>query len=141
MTGKDFLKEFLPRYLSVLLSKEYNEYISEWNTPKIIHYAGGYKPWKKPDLAYSEYFWYYARKTPFYEELLFENLRTLKQNLNRKDIESSIRNVAYRHRIYASYLRCKVLKLITFGKTKEHYINKTNKLKKQVNDYRKTLAK
>ena len=28
-SGKDFLKEFLPRYLSVLLSKKYNEYISE----------------------------------------------------------------------------------------------------------------
>lgn len=28
-SGKDFLKQFLPRYLSVLLSSDYNEYISE----------------------------------------------------------------------------------------------------------------
>lgn len=41
------------------------------SNPKIIHYAGFLKPWHRPDEDFACEFWNYARKTPFYEILLF----------------------------------------------------------------------
>lgn len=37
---------------------------------KIIHYNFAYKPWHFEDVTYNEYFWKYAKKTEFYEEIL-----------------------------------------------------------------------
>ena len=110
----------------------YKKYITSWNTPKIIHYAGGYKPWKQPWLYYSEYFWKYARQTVFYEEIIYKNT---KNNSSR----TIVRNAINRRKIYLQYLRCKLLKLLTFGNTRKHYKEKTDKYKKIVKDYRKTL--
>lgn len=110
------------------------EYIDALNMPKIIHYAGKFKPWKQPYLSYADYFWKYARKTPFYEEIIYKNCHT---GMGRK----SIYNVVYRKRIYLQYLRCKLLKLVTFGKKREHYSSKALYLKNMVRDYRKTLQK
>ncbi len=42
---------------------------------KIIHYAGGFKPWSYPELPLAEYFWKYARQTSFYEQILFQQIR------------------------------------------------------------------
>ena len=44
--------------------------------PAIIHYADRPKPWDDSGIKFEEYFWYYARKTPFYEKL--------KDNLEKK---------------------------------------------------------
>ena len=38
--------------------------------PKIIHYAAFRKPWFYPDEDMADIWWQYARKTPFYEEIL-----------------------------------------------------------------------
>ena len=104
-------------------------------SPKIIHYCGAKKAWKQPDLPYAEYFWQYARKTPFYEELIYKNIK--RPAISR----AAIKNVVNRHKIYAQYLRCKLLKAFTFGKVKEHYADKANRLKVQIRDYRNTLQK
>jgi hypothetical protein len=32
------------------------------------------KPWKNPSCELAEYFWQYARKTPFYEEIIYKNI-------------------------------------------------------------------
>ncbi len=48
----------------------YNEYLKARESPKIVHYAGYQKPWNNPSCDFSTYFWYYARKVPFYEILL-----------------------------------------------------------------------
>ena len=37
---------------------------------KIIHYAYIYKPWHSDNVLYQEYFWEYAKKTPYYNEIL-----------------------------------------------------------------------
>ena len=37
---------------------------------KIIHYAYVYKPWHSDNVLYQEYFWEYAKKTPYYNEIL-----------------------------------------------------------------------
>ena len=111
----------------------YNEYKEAWKNPKIIHYAGAYKPWKQPWLGYSDLFWKYARQTPFYEEIIYKNC---KSSISR----NTIKNVVKQREIYLNYLKCKVLKFISFGKTKEHYSQKKDRLKNRIKDYRKTLS-
>lgn len=49
----------------------YDEYMEARKDPYIIHYAGNEKPWNSPLSDYSEYFWDYARKTPYYEAILW----------------------------------------------------------------------
>jgi lipopolysaccharide biosynthesis glycosyltransferase len=41
----------------------------------IMHWAGWEKPWIFPHAKYAEIFFKYARMTPFYEEIIFENFR------------------------------------------------------------------
>ncbi|WP_199751094.1 hypothetical protein, partial [Brachyspira aalborgi] len=45
-----------------------------FNNPVIIHWAGFMKPWIYSDANYSEYFWKYARMTPFYEDIIYRNV-------------------------------------------------------------------
>lgn len=48
-------------------------YVNEETKPediKIVHYNFAYKPWHFEDVAYDEYFWKYAEKTEFYDEIL-----------------------------------------------------------------------
>lgn len=40
------------------------------NLPKLIHYNLTMKPWHYDGILYSEYFWDYAKQTPFYEDIL-----------------------------------------------------------------------
>ncbi|WP_283202091.1 DUF4422 domain-containing protein [Campylobacter sp. MIT 12-5580] len=51
---------------------EYNEAL---NDPYIIHYCDSVKPWSHPHLLKADIWWHYARQTPFYEEILFYNVR------------------------------------------------------------------
>ncbi len=37
---------------------------------KLIHYNFAYKPWHFEDVLYKEYFWKYAKKTEFYDEII-----------------------------------------------------------------------
>ena len=47
------------------------EYQSAHVAPKIIHYAGFMKPWYCPTEDYGQAFWDTARRTPFYEVLVY----------------------------------------------------------------------
>lgn len=68
-----------------------NEYFKARKNPKIIHYAGFMKPWHNPSEDFAHYFWYYSRKTPFYEELLYKMNKEL---LNKhKDLKPILRNI------------------------------------------------
>jgi len=40
------------------------------NSPRVIHYAGGEKPWNTFEVEFLHIFWKFARKSPYYEELL-----------------------------------------------------------------------
>ncbi len=53
----------------------YNSYQRALKNPGIIHYNGRDKVWKSPDMRLSEYWWKYARKSVFYEEILYKNLK------------------------------------------------------------------
>lgn len=48
----------------------YSKYKEEENNAKILHFLGRYKPWKNPAEYKADLWWEYARKTPFYEEIL-----------------------------------------------------------------------
>lgn len=48
----------------------YNEYKENESIAKVFHFLGRYKPWKNPLEYKADIWWSYARKTPFYEEIL-----------------------------------------------------------------------
>lgn len=64
------------KHVPVSLWEEYQEARKE---PFIIHYAGAWKPWNTPNCDYAEEFWRYARKTSFYEVILYENMSQMKE--------------------------------------------------------------
>lgn len=49
----------------------FDEYIQSEEKPKIIHYSGARKPWKR-NSKYSKIFWDYAKLTPFENDLKSE---------------------------------------------------------------------
>lgn len=49
----------------------YKEYLLAQDTPYVIHYADKNKPWKQESCRKGYVFWETARKTPFYEQILF----------------------------------------------------------------------
>ena len=52
----------------------YQNYMASATSPYIVHFAAGKKPWKNPELPMSEYFWKYARLSPYYEEILTNSI-------------------------------------------------------------------
>jgi lipopolysaccharide biosynthesis glycosyltransferase len=70
---------------------------SSLNNPFIVHYST-FKPWKDLDVIMGNYFWKYARMTPFYEKILEELLinkmkKTLDENLGKLDRSKPISNI------------------------------------------------
>lgn len=74
----------------------------EWNrtpletvpcdSPKIVHYALGSKPWHNPDMFLGYHFWEYAKDSPFYDEIIkirdsFDTLARLKKERAGIDIQ------------------------------------------------------
>lgn len=47
------------------------EYKAAHANPYIIHYAGFMKPWYKPTEEFARDFWLTARKTPYYENIIY----------------------------------------------------------------------
>ena len=56
--------------------EDYQEYCTAFDNPNIIHYTSPYKPWTDPHLELAEQFWFYARKTIYYEDIISEMCRT-----------------------------------------------------------------
>ena len=95
---------------------------------KIFHFAGGDKPWKNPNISGAEYFWHYARKTPFYEEILYRNLKVAEENIIKKN-EALIRDIANYSKDKIKYYRYKLLSLIMIGKKRKKYKQKRKTIK------------
>ena len=111
--------EISPRFDSNILSA------------KIVHFLGGEKPWKNPDKKYTYIWWYYARRTPFYEILiqrLVLQLPSIKLPFNQEEISCAF---AYRRNIF-TYWRCNLLSKITFGAKKLHYLKKKDMVKNKI---------
>lgn len=106
--------------------------------PKIIHYANPTKPWSEIGAEKSEYFWQYARLSPFYEDIIYENSRTklpafipnknlLREILSYPDKLKKLSNYKWKYRL-------------SIGKTRKRYKQKYKSLKKQINDLKRTLG-
>ena len=98
--------------------------------PGIIHYCSGRKPWSNPEFRWAEIWWRYARQVPFYEEILFKNLGVKGAGSAVVQVDLSVvRNLHRYFRNKCDYYRCKILQHLTFGKKKQHYADKRNRLK------------
>ena len=49
----------------------YQAYLASRKDPGIIHYAGYRKPWEDPSVDFAQEFWANARRSPFYELILY----------------------------------------------------------------------
>lgn len=64
----DTKKEFINRD-----QDEPKEWHEVYRLPGVIHYARNEKPWLVYEGAFYNEFWYYAFKTPYYQELLLKS--------------------------------------------------------------------
>lgn len=55
----------------------YELYTSSRQQPKIVHYAGGQKPWNYPGLELADHFWETARTTKYYDEIVAARIARL----------------------------------------------------------------
>lgn len=64
-------------------------YLQAQKSPNIIHYAGIDKPWNNMKHPFAHYYWFYLRKTPWYEKVfmnfLIKNQKQLKKRKKFKD--------------------------------------------------------
>ncbi len=65
----NFLCKGKIKYLDVSWNRTPIEDI-DCEKPNIVHYALYKKPWQYDDVFLGEYFWEYAKKSPFYEDIL-----------------------------------------------------------------------
>lgn len=66
--------------LDTIYPEYVKKYIHDSRNAKIIHYAGDKKPWIRPDLEKADLFWTIARKSVYYEEILFNNFMTKRKS-------------------------------------------------------------
>lgn len=60
--------------LTNLSSRDLTEYQDSLNNVAILHYSGDRKPWNHPTTPNATIWWSYARKTPFYEQIIYQNI-------------------------------------------------------------------
>jgi len=95
-----------------------------FGNPFIIHFAGNIKPWNELHHLDADKFWQYARKTPFYETVLFRDLFRGAMKVN-QEIENYERK-AKKYRIL-KVLTFDVIKL--FSRRENLYRDKIRRLK------------
>ena len=102
------------------------------NDPSIIHYIGNSKPWIEVDGEFAPLFYYYARKTPYYEQILFDMM-------NRQS-QLNIERIKQIKKYKLRYSKYKILHDLAKGQKKEIYKNKY-KLYKEKYDYADKIEK
>lgn len=135
----------------------YQEYLNLFSKAKIYHFLGSPKPWLKMNTPISSIWWEYARNTPFYEEILYENIKNAafqmvgsntgsnkqgtvgdKQGAVR-DMLGVVRDVAqlshYRHQLKITRIKT----FISWGKRKQRYLKQKEQLKGKVKAIEKFL--
>jgi lipopolysaccharide biosynthesis glycosyltransferase len=81
---------------------------------KIIHYSGD-KPWALPDEKLARKWWAYARETPYYEQILYEN--SPKYNKSLYESQLALLESEYRWLLLKNIILSKII----FGKKRRHY--------------------
>ena len=100
----------------------------------IIHYTGSFKPWLRPELEQSDYFWKYARLSYFYEEII------LSSTISDIAIRTIIKNVHNIHFNYLKYFKYKFLYFITLGNKKRKFKDKSRIYRLKIKDFKKTMG-
>ncbi len=67
----------------------YEEYVSARKAPQMIHFAGYQKPWDVVDCDFANYFWEYAKLSPYYPLLLKRTKRCLEEERKKNKITNS----------------------------------------------------
>ena len=121
----DCNRERIRNVIAYAPAKLHKEYLASREDPYIIHYAGFMKPWHNPTEDFAHVFWEQARKTPFYEVLIYRmnSLHTEKEiAVLARNVSFKGRQVCRAKRLYRkffkedSYADYKVKKLL--GRTK-----------------------
>lgn len=63
------------------------KYFASKKNPKIIHYAGGEKPWEYPNCEFASEFWEVARSTVFYEEIVYRGVMGRSERVQFENIQ------------------------------------------------------
>ena len=110
--------------------------------PFLIHYTSVQKPWIQLNHSYVANWWKYARKSPFYEQLIYDlhngQIQGVKCAMNDKErnMFRLFHLLNNKHKIKANYYRSKILSFLTIGSTRKHYKNKKELLKHKVREIR-----
>lgn len=72
--GWNFLYQYM-QHLDWLYPEYQKAYLEASHNIRILHFVSEIKPWKHPEVVMAELFWEEARKTPYYEEILFRNIK------------------------------------------------------------------
>ena len=127
--------------MALLPIKIYHDWSEDRKNPKIIHYASYCKPWNTPSSDLADIWWKYARQTPFYEQIMYENLnmnsvQNVTQNITQQISQVTnmdiVRDVANFSKNRFNYYRCRLLANLTFGRMRAHYINKKKAMKQKI---------
>lgn len=112
-------------------------YFEEFRKPKILHYASGNKPWRKPGLPAADIFWRYARLTPLYEEIVYTNLVKNAVIASDTSVYRDIlkKVIHYRKSLFKLYCY-RLLSIVTFGKIQKKYLAKKRDIKGQIRTVR-----
>lgn len=72
--------------------------------PGIVHYMTSAKPWDQPERIMSNYFWHYARNSPFYEEIIFRKIKSIESKINSAENKKENEKVPFftklKHRLF-----------------------------------------
>lgn len=120
------------------------EYEEGMKNVAFLHYSSSKKPWIFPNIENAHLWWHYARQTPFYEEILYKNLKVnpvqnITQQITKVADMSIIREIKNYSKNRFNYYRCKLLANFTFGKMRKHYKDKKKRLKAKIKEVRRFL--
>lgn len=111
------------KFMPYEFTKKYNK---DKENPKIIHFAGGLKPWFYPEEEFANVWWQYAKQTPFYELIL---KKMCDQNKPTIDLLKDAKH--YKSNILR-YWKYKILQNFVFGKTRKRYTTKKHIFKTKI---------
>ena len=62
----------------------FSAYLEAREHPKIVHYAGPFKPWSDPEADFAGIFWHYAHMTDFAERIALRESRERSERIERR---------------------------------------------------------
>lgn len=88
------------KYLSDIYDAMPNPNNEEVKNPIIIHYNLFLKPWQYDEVQYKDYFWKFAKKVPYYEELI--NIKNNYSEENKQEDEKFMNQMVERAKMLTS---------------------------------------